>query len=159
VTADNYIKAEIVSFAASEAGPAAGIEQMLAIACVLFNRRKKGWHGGNWVQILNHAGDVSALEPHPRKIADLASPPIRRLLQQVDDIYTGMFNDDLTGVPMAKDPITGSVRAGQVGGLYFLDAMWQERGETLRPWFQEKILGDQANHPRIAQVGMLYIFS
>lgn len=157
MTPENVIKAEIVQIAVHEAGPSAGYDQMAAIACVLRNRLKKGWQGGSWQEIIRHAGEVAPLEDRPRSpVVDLTRPDIRRLLADVDDIYSGMFKDTFTGIPEG----TGTVlpAAKKIGGLYYADALWQDFG-VLRPWFQSKILNDPANHPRIAQVGTLYIFS
>lgn len=153
MTAENFIKAEIVQFAFNEAGRSGDYNQMVAVACVLQNRRRRGWHNGDWRQIILHAKETSALEPRANEWVDMANPMVRKFMQTVDDIYAGLFADDLTGEQPAEP---GKPR--KWGGLYYVDAMWNEYG-AMRPWFQEKILDDKDNHPRVAQVGMLYIFS
>lgn len=139
---ENFVKAQIAQFAFEEVGHMGGFNQMLAVACILRNRVRKGWHGGNWIAVLNTAKESAAFDPGPRIDFDLSSAAFRRVLQEIDEIYTGMFNDDLTNE-----------------GLYYFDTLHNEQNKTVRPWFAEKIIRDPANHPRIAQVGMLYIYA
>jgi hypothetical protein len=148
--AEYFIKAEIASFAYHEAAHMGGHQAMVAVACILQNRVRAGWAAGDWQTILNLAEESSATEPRPRGPLDL-TPHLRRVLQEIDEIYAGVYPDNMTtGLDEKKKPVRG---------LYFMDALCESRGATLRPWFREKILGDPYHHPRIAQVGMMYIFS
>lgn len=143
MTAENFIKGQIAAFCYAEAAHAGGYQGMLAIACILRNRRRKGWFGGSWLEIIAHAQESSAHELQAAAGFKLESPDFRRVLQEVDDIYTGTFTDELTA-----------------GGLYYLDTLFLDKpGLALRPWFQDKILQQPLNHRRVAQVGMMYIFS
>lgn len=120
---------------------------MLAVACIIRNRQRAGWYSGNWMQILNAASDVGPFEDlrHPPRI-DLTSALFRRVLEEVDDIYSGAFDDEMTGrSDLHKD-----------GALYYLDTI---STRPIREWFQEKIIRDSANHPRIAQVGTFILFA
>lgn len=139
MTAENFIKGQIAAFCYAEGAHAGGYQSMLAVACVLRNRRSKGWFGGNWLEIIAHAEESSAHELLPQPAIKLESADFRRVLQEIDDIYTGTYSDELTA-----------------GGLYYLDTL---SGNPSRPWFQEKILEQPLNHRRVAQVGMMYIFS
>lgn len=149
MTPENFIKAKLADYAWAEAFDQGGVNGMLAVACVLRNRQRKGWWGGDWMAVINNAKDAAPYEstwPEP----DLSRGDFRTVLQEIDDIYLGMYRDDLTGRderdPKRKD-----------GGLYYMNITAE--GRTPRRWFEEKILADSKNHPRIAQVGMLYIFS
>lgn len=143
MTAENFVKGQIAAFCHAEAAHAGGYQAMLAVACVLRNRRRKGWFGGNWLEIIQNAEESSAYDLQPRPAIKLDSGDFRRVLQEIDDIYTGTYLDELTA-----------------GGLYYLDTLFQDTsGTPLRPWFQEKILQQPLNHRRVSQVGMMYIFS
>jgi hypothetical protein len=139
-----FIRGQLAAFAYQEAAYAGGFACMLAAACVIRNRQRAGWYDGNWMHILNTAANVSAHEGSPSAGIDLSSPLFRRVLQDVDDIYSGTFDDELTGRSVLHPN----------GAVYFADP---ER--PLRPWFAEKILGDPDNHPRIAQVGNFVFFA
>lgn len=139
---ENFVKAWVAAFCHAEAAHCGGHDAMLAVACVLRNRVKKGWFGGDWLKVVDNAAEASALTPKTYTPIDLSDPGFRRLLQEVDDIFLGMYPDSYTE-----------------GGLYYMDALYPTHGQQLKPWFQEKILQDGVNHPRKAQVGMLMIFS
>lgn len=139
MTPEMFIRGQIAAYAHAEGSLAGGFQGMLAIACIVRNRQMAGWYSGNWMHILNTAHDVSAHEERHRPSIDLTCPMFRRVLQEVDDIYTGTFDDDLTS-----------------GAFYFLET---NDTRPIRPWFQQKIIRDHANHPRIAQVGTLILFA
>ena len=142
-----FIKAKLAAFAYAEAAHCGGFDSMLAVACVVRNRVRKGWFGGDWLKVIANAGDAASLMyppevERPPILEDLTAPGFRRVLQEVDDIFLGMFKDTLTE-----------------GGLYYMNLTHAEQGQVVRPWFAEKILRDPANHPRKAQVSMIQIFS
>ena len=142
MTPENFVKAQVAAFVYAEAAHLGGYDAMLAVACVLQNRVKRGWFGGEWLKVIANASDTTALEGGPLRKVETFTPEFRRLLQEIDDIFLGTFADTFTA-----------------GGLYYMDFCYTEHGQTVRPWFQEKILRDQENHHRIAQVSMLQIFS
>lgn len=150
MTPEVFIKAKIADFAYQEASHFGSVNQMLAVACVIRNRVKAGWQGGDWIEVLAHAREVSAIEAMAPRPYAMSDPNFRQLLVAVEEIFYGTFRDTLTG--------GGVLKATDPGGLYYMDSLYPDRGANLRPWFKSKILDDQTNHPRIAQVGMLYIF-
>lgn len=117
-----------------------GHNAMLAVACCLRNR--VAWYNGDWGRMLNAAPDLAPCCAPEHTEINMGSGEFRRVLQEIDDIFTGIFTDDFTS-----------------GGVYYLDALYADKGKAVRPWFRDKILGDPTNHRRVAQVGMLYIFS
>ena len=142
MTPETFIKAQIAAFAFQEAAALGSVEPMLAVACVLRNRIKAGWYGGDWVEGLNCAGDVGALEPKAPAPLAITSQPFRKLLVAVEDIYAGTYADELTS-----------------GGLYYMNSLYDTQGSRLRGWFKDQILTQGQRHRRIAQVGMLWIFN
>lgn len=149
MTPETFIKARLAAFAYEEAADTGSANSMLAVACVMRNRVRKGWFSGDWMKVINAAKDSSPFALTERTEYDLNANAFRRALQEIDDVVTGLFEDDLTGHSLQRKD----------GGLYYMDACYAEKGKTVRPWFEQKILKDTANHPRIAQVGMLYIFA
>lgn len=142
-----FIRGQLAAYAHGEAAHAGGFECMLAVACIIRNRQRAGWYSGNWMQILNAASDVSAfVTPSIAPGIDLSSAMFRRVLQDVDDIYNGTFDDELTGRSQQhKD-----------GALYYVNTV---DSRPIREWFQDKIIRDPDNHPRIAQVGPFLLFA
>lgn len=134
MTADNFIKAQVVTFAYHEAKTCGGFASMLAVATILRNRVKAGW--GDWLSVLNNAHRHAAHELTGGAI-DLGDEYLRRVLMVIDDVYQGNEPDTATE-----------------GGLYYID--------TLRPaprkWFIDNIIQHPTQHPRVAQVGMLHIY-
>lgn len=139
MTADQFVKAQIAAFAWNEAGHCGGIDSMLAVCYVLRNRVRAGWFGGDWMSVLNGTEQSSAFELGQPKKMDIGSEVFRRLLMQIDDIYQGVAIDNLT-----------------YEGLYYIETL--SRGRFPRDWFLRNIVSNFANHPRIAQVGMIQIF-
>jgi hypothetical protein len=65
----------------------------------------------------------------------------RELLRKVDDIYHGIADDTNVNLEEHKS-------------LYYA-----ELNNITNPWFQENILNDLDEHPRIATVGQLTFFA
>jgi hypothetical protein len=138
MTTEQYIKARLATWAMKEAAPWGGdnLNCMLGMAFVIRNRVRAGWHGGDWLAVIEHSDDAAA------RIAPPYSPNLRVLtvkqfLQQVDDIYSGELRDDISQ-----------------GGVYYaeLDNIEQE-------WFLEKICRDSAHHPRVGQIAQMVLFA
>lgn len=139
MTPEGFVKAQVAAFVYAEAAECGGHDSMLAIACVLRNRVRKGWFGGNWIAVLEHAGDTASQPITFPASYDLTSKTFIRVLQEIDDIFLGVYVDTFTD-----------------GGLYYWDS---QKPAPPKPWFVEKILNDGPNHPRKAQVGTIYIFA
>jgi hypothetical protein len=155
VSPETFVKGQLAALTYREAFAAGGVSPMLAVACIIRNRVEKGWHGGDWMENVNHANRYAPFEPlpliedpehgwiDPDSIFDLSNGVFRRVLQDVDDIYTGQFEDHLFSS----------------NGLYYLDTGLLQSGRVIRGWFERKILGEPKIHPRLAQVGNLVIFA
>lgn len=147
MTAENFIKAQLADFAWRQAHRFGGADGMLAVAHVVRNRARAGWHGGETLKILQHAHDadslegcacdggcgrcVSSLQP------DLRDDNIKLLLRSIDDIYSGLTIDKYTNE----------------AGLYYC-----ELRSITRPWFLLNIVRNPEEHPKIADVGPLSFF-
>jgi hypothetical protein len=135
MTPEQFIKAQIVTYAHQEGAIHGGIDNMLAVAFVLRNRRNAGWFGGDWLEIISHAAD-SAGTYHPPRIPNLRDINVRMLLQQVDDIYSGMAVDKMTQ-----------------GALFYC-----ELASIQNDWFKKNVLSDLTAHERVATVGLVSFF-
>lgn len=115
---------------------------MLAIAFILRNRVQRGWGGGDWGSVINSLDHYSAFEPKPQSQIELTDQNLRRLLIEIDELYSGEMPDVMTEK-----------------GLYYYDTLRQDgkSGDRHR-WFVEKILQQPKEHPKVAQVGMIFIF-
>jgi hypothetical protein len=141
MTTDTFVKAQLATFAYMEANHTGSLDAMLAVCFIIRNRVRAGWAGGDWNRVINFAHRHAAYELDTQEGPSLESEIFRRLLLQVDEIYQGTMQDNLT----------------ETKGLYYCDAT--ERRRPMRDWFTTRIVRDPYNHPRIAQVGMFHIFS
>jgi hypothetical protein len=139
MTTDTFVKAQLAMFAYTEANHTGSLDSMLAVCFIIRNRVRAGWVGGDWNRVINFAHHHAAFEGTRGDGPSLESEIFRRLLLQVDEIYQGTMEDNLTEK-----------------GLYYCDVTDRR---PMRDWFASRIVRDQSNHPRIAQVGMLHIFS
>lgn len=137
MTTDTAVKAQLAFFAYSEANHTGQLDSMRAVCFIVRNRVRAGWGGGNWNRVINFAQRHAAHDTRTEG-PSLESDIFRRLLLEIDEIYQGTSEDGMTE-----------------GGLYYCDVT----GRPIREWFAKNIVQDQGHHPRVAQVGMLYIFS
>ena len=138
MTTDTFVKAQLAMFAYDEANHTGSLDSMRAIAFIIRNRVRAGWSGGDWNRVMNFAWRHSCFERYVPENCSLESDIFRRFLIEVDEIYDGTAEDTMTEK-----------------GLYYCDVT---RGRPVRDWFAATIVRDPANHPRVAQVGMIYIF-
>lgn len=122
----------------------------LAIAHIIGNRVKSGWHSGDWLQVLENVPLHSASEPseiltfdHP----DLWNPEWIKLMQDCRGIYEGTLKDDLTWTPsmvaIAENAPGGDVPINRSRPSFFYANLQM----PIRPWFMEKIITQRADHP------------
>ena len=137
MTHENYIKARLINLAVDTAYHMGSSEAMLAVAQVIANRVKAGWCGGDWLSVIENAGDYAGNEIRHQTI-DPHNGSFRELLRRVEDVYYGTAEDDNVNTP------TGEV------SLYYV-----EMGRPTREWFERSILSDIETHPRIAKVGLM----
>ena len=139
------IQAKLVIFAHNEAGWTGSLQCMLAVACVLKNRVDAGW--GDWMTVLEDTERVAGNwnEPVKPMPMDLADDNLRDLMGEVDDIYHGIFVDELTRI---ENPMGGKATC-----LYYC---FVER--PIRDWFAKHII-QSPEHPRVAQVGQMMLYT
>lgn len=136
MSGDTYIKGKIAAFCVDEAFEAGGADNMLAVAFVLRNRVAAGWHGGDWMKVLEHADTVRGNEKTFARDVDLRDGSIKAFLQQIDDIYSGAAEDELTA-----------------GALYYA-----ELHKVADQGFLENVVRKPSSHPRVATVGLTAFF-
>ena len=133
-----------------------GSNGMRAICFVLRNRAIAGWHGGNWIALLNHAEDYAATLPCAiTEIPDPNTFAFQQVLQDADGIYNGTTADGLT--QMVGGGFVGDCRV-KVPGIVPVAMYYGRLNEINNDWFLEKIARDP-EHKRVAQIGTLTFFS
>ena len=114
---------------------------MLAVAQVLANRVSAGWQGGDWLRVIQSAGEfrgtIYTEQPRP----DPRDGSFRDLLRRVDDVYYGTADDSNVNNEQGQK------------SLYYA-----ELHNLNCDWFQENILTDPESHPRLATVGQMTFF-
>lgn len=137
-------------YAVREAGERASLEQMKAICYCLRNRVRAGW--GEWMAVIDAAGETAAHEPAPHAAIDVSSRTYQRLLRDVDDIYFGHSGLKEYGDEGGGDLETSLCAKGREG-LYwcFLNRPVLER-------FAATIVRDQENHANIATMGLMMFY-
>jgi hypothetical protein len=160
MTLNDVQKAELALFAARAAGEKASLEQMKAIAYVVRNRVKAGWHDGQWLTVMEHAADAAGNLEGPRVLLDPSTRTLQRMIADVDDIYyraggrdsgnhEAVWNRTAQGVPAEADNMEDALRKV----LY-----WCFVNQPLTPWFQENILDRPEDHAMRAQMGLMMFF-
>ena len=163
MTPEAYVRARIAEHAWTTA-PAddRSYNVLKCIACITRNRVKAGWHGGDWLAVMDHealysyqslefqgAARLSANLPelHRREAAmglspDLGDRTFQKFLLDVDRIYDGQLEPDPSN-----------------GGLW-----WAQPNNITREWFLENITRkrnekNEPAHPPIANVGTIMVYA
>lgn len=148
MTGDSVIKGQLGLLAWREGHVHGGLDNSLAVAFVIRNRVRAGWHGGSWTEVLeNHSLYAATLEIPASKLPDMRDPNVMRFFQMIDGVYEGSLADKLTVAPATKN---GEGK----GGLFY-----GELHRPLRAWFQKNVLDDAENHPRTSQIGQVTFFA
>jgi hypothetical protein len=134
MTAEQFIKAQLAALAHREGAHHGGIDNMLAVAFVMRNRRLAGWQGGDWMNIIS-CHEQSAGTIYEKSAPDIRDLTFRTFLQQVDDIFSGFTPDKMTE-----------------GALFYAEL------NNVTPWFRANVLSNLEMHPRVAQVGPVTLF-
>lgn len=147
VQGSDFIKAQLARRAWLD-GADEGLNGMMAVCFTYRNRQRAGWFGGNWVEILsNHRDASSHSEQDAETIPDPRVYSFQCLLQEIDGIFSGARQDDITVAQqtvLAKPPAPA---------LYYgrLDKITND-------WFLNEISRRPDVHPRVSQVGMMFFF-
>lgn len=138
MTSENFIKAQLALLAWREGHRHGGLDNMMAVAFVVRNRVKAGWHGGDWLEVMSNHYTFAA-EEQPESVTalpDVRDAHFRVILQKIDDLFSGMALDKMTE-----------------GALYYA-----ELHNVTREWFTINILKKLEEHPRVARIGQVDLF-
>lgn len=135
---------------------------MLGIAFVISNRSKAGWEDGDYLKILSRVAVHSASEALDMArfdYPDIWEPNWRWLTSQVEGIYDGTLQDNLTRTPSreslaANVPGTERHAINQSKPSFF----YANLNQPIRPWFLEKIIRS-ADHPRTVEIPPIVFFN
>lgn len=147
MTLSDFQRAQLVAFAAREAGPSGSLEQMKGICYCIRNRVRAGWEGGSWLSVIENAYRHAAHIGDSLMPLDPDSRDLQRLLREIDDIYFGSSFE--TSIDEGMD-LEGSLNEQDHEKKF-----WCFLNRPVRPWFQENILNDKKNHRSRTQMGLL----
>jgi hypothetical protein len=144
---EHFVKAQFALTAWRDGGHE-GISGMLATAFCIRNRVRAGFYNGDWLRVLSHHQDYAATDrTYSLELPDPRNYAFGLLLQEIDGIFAGTREDDITIPPHSMARQTPVV-------LYYGNLA----DPNLRPWFLN-ICRDHENHQRVATVGTLTFFS
>ena len=132
---ETFIKAQLAALAIQEGARHGGVHNMVAVAFVMRNRVDAGWYGGEWMDVIERAGDRVGTF-YPLQPINLRDSSVKAFLQRVDDIYDGSEEDEMTA-----------------GALFYC-----ELHRVDREWFKQNVLKDRAEHPMTGSVGQVSFF-
>jgi len=135
LNADTFIKGRLAEFCIREGIDAGGVDKMTAIAHVLRNRVDAGWHGGDWMRVLETAAEARGTEPPPLPYLNLRDSSVKLFMQRIDDIYHGAAEDETNGA------------------LFYADLH-----NLTNDWFLENVARDPAHHAHVATIGLTTFF-
>jgi hypothetical protein len=145
MTFENFIKGRLASFAAEEGMRYGNADCSLAVAQVLANRVREGWQGGDWLKVIDDAGNYRGTVHEEPFVIDPRSVVFRQVLGGVEDVYHAVADDSNVNVMDDR---------GTMVSLYYC-----ELHNVTEPWFKDHILKHPSDHQRIAKVGELTFFS
>lgn len=143
-----FIAAELARLAWLDASEE-GLNGMMAVCFAVRNRVRAGWFSGDWVSVLsNHRQYSARVEPYPDTLPDPRVYSFQCLLQEIDGIFSGQRNDDITiaAQTVLAKPANPALYYGRLD-------------QITNPWFLDNISRMPDIHPRIAVVGMTVFFA
>ena len=148
MTLNDIQRAYLAMFAAREAGEGGALEQMKAICYCIRNRVRQGWHGGDWMQVLEHADEARGNPWRPYRI-DAGNRNFQRLIMDIDEIYFSRRDYDREPSNAKMPDLEEAI--GKACYWLFLNA-------PVLPWFEQSILKDPKNHPQKSNMGLMLFF-
>lgn len=149
MTMNEFQRAALAMFAAKEAGPGANADQMKGIAMCIRNRVRQGWHDGDWLKVIERAGDVRANEIEYGEL-DSNDRDLQIFVRDIDEIYFSRrdWEKDPSGARMpALDEAIGNA------------TYWSFINQPFTGWFRIQILNDPQNHPPRTQMGLMMFYT
>jgi hypothetical protein len=159
LTLNDVQRAQLALFAARAAGQGASLEQMKAIAYCIRNRVKAGWWDGQWLTVMEHAGEIEANELDEPWYLDLNNRALQRLVADIDEIYYG--GRTAGGARVEQAPMVAQRYAAESTDLEEAigkSVYWAWLNRPFTTWFRENVLEQSHNHPNRAQMGMMVFF-
>lgn len=151
----DFIKAHLARIAWADGGQE-GLSGALACAFVIRARVRAGWYNGDWLQVLSHHQDYAAVDrPLPNELPDPRHYAFSLLLQEVDGIFAGSREDDVTQPANKTWLIKAQDQADRPIALYYANLS----DSAIKESFLETITRNHDNHKLVAQVGLLHFFS
>lgn len=160
MTFNDVQRAQLALFSARAAGPGASLEQMKAIAYCVRNRVKAGWWDGQWLTVMEHAGETegnTAFEPWYLDANDRA---LQRLVADIDEIYyggrpgAGARVEETRTMPAQRFAAEGGELEEALGKCFY----WAWLNRPFATWFRQNVLERPDNHSLRAQMGMMAFF-
>lgn len=149
MTMTDLQRAALALFAAREAGPRASADQMLAIAMCIRNRVRQGWFDGDWLKVIENAGDTRANLPGPAVQLDPNDKNLQRLARDIDEVY--FSRRDWAKNP-SGDPMPSMDEA--IGKATY----WAFINQPFTVWFLENVIHNPEQHPQNAQMGLMMFY-
>jgi hypothetical protein len=150
MTQNDFIRAQLAGFCIRQAGIDAPLEHMKTIALIMRNRVRQGWHGGDWLENIDHAPEYSAHAPGPLVLLDMKNRNQVRFIREIDEIFFSRPSDDF-GAESAGEAISLEEAIGK--SMY-----WRFVNRPATAWFTREILNRQEDHRQGAQNGLMMLF-
>ena len=130
----------------------------LGIAQIIRNRVESGWLNGDWLKIieevpLHSANDIADMDW--RSLPDIYDKDFRWLHSQVSMVYDRTLPDAVTSSASTiwAAHQSNAPRPQPRKGLFYANLQI-----PVREWFKDRILGNLADHPRLAEAGTITFF-
>jgi len=133
---------------------------MKAIACCIRNRVRQGWHGGNWLAVMEHAAETAGNLFRPAPALDAENRSFLRWIREADDVYFG-YNEAQRESGIRDQLSPAQKIAPQASGLE--DAVgkavyWVFIDEPISAWFKEHVLDKAEEHRNTASLGTMFFY-
>lgn len=151
MTQNDFTRAQLAAFCIREAGLSAPLEHMKAIALCMRNRVRQGWHGGEWLENIDEAGQYSAHSPGPRVSLDMKDRSQSRLVREIDEIFFSRPSDGFEASESAGESI--SLEESVAKSVY-----WGFVNRPFTDWFKSQILYKAEEHRQGTQIGLMMLF-
>jgi hypothetical protein len=149
MTMNDIQRAYLAIFAAREAGARASSDQMMAIAMCVRNRVRQGWHDGDWMKVIEHAGLTRAHPPGPAVELDANDRNFQNLARDIEEVY--FSRRDWTKQPSGEQMPSLDEAIGNA-------CFWAFINRPYTGWFTDHILHDATNHPQKASMGLMMFY-
>jgi hypothetical protein len=150
MTQNDFTRAQLAAFCIREAGPDAPVEHMKAIALCMRNRVRQGWHGGEWLENIDQAGQYAAHSPGLRVYLDMKNRSQSRLVREIDEIFFSRPSDEWSAESAGESiSLEESVRKS---------VYWAFTNRAFTDWFKSQILYKAEEHRQGTQIGLMMLF-